>query len=198
LTVTVPVTMLARMRTVLAAIVCTVLVSGCGGTNPVEKSFGGLSDKDMTAVQNVSTALQSAGQDFATMNAHLQAENIPDARSSLDNATAQLDTADDKTLDVDNSQLRSALQDYVGVTRGVLTAFDRWITYYEDDTMPRDEALENEMLSDIDTASTAARKADQQFLNRLLDNANPEQRKMIRERYRDALNQLEDTASAEG
>jgi hypothetical protein len=178
--------MLARMRAALVVIACTLLLAGCGGSNPVEKSFGGLTDADMRAIQGVSTALQSAGTHYTTMNAELEAENVAGARTSLDEASAQLDQADDKTIDVDNSKLRTALQDYVGVTRSALSAFNRWITYYEDDSMPRDEALENEMLTDIDTASTAARKADQAFLNRVLDEASPEQRDEIRARYRQA------------
>jgi hypothetical protein len=175
------------MRVALVLIACVLLSTGCGGDNPASKAFGGLTDADMQAIQEVSRSLQSAGTDFTTMNARLEAENVAGARPSLDSAAPKLDQAEDDTLDIDNADLRRTMQDYVGVTRTVLAAFDRWIAYFEDDTMARDEALEHEMLSDIEAATTAARKADQDFLNRILDKATPKQRDEIRARYRQAI-----------
>ncbi|MDA0184464.1 hypothetical protein OJ997_29440 [Solirubrobacter phytolaccae] len=179
---------------VLVAVFCTLLLVGCGGSNPVEKSFGGLTEGDMQAVQSVSTSLQSLSTDIATIQAELTAENITGARSAIDATAPKLDQADDKTLDLDNSDLRTTLQDYVTTTRELVGSFDRWVAYFEDDSTLRDEALENDLLGDIDAAATDMRKADQAFLNRLLDNASPEQRKEIRARYRDALERLTDSA----
>jgi hypothetical protein len=177
------------MRTFVIAGLLALTLAGCGESNPASKAFDGITASDMETLRAFSTQYQGIGEGLQKANAALENENLDGARSGLEEITPKLDAADDKVLDVDSSALRKTLQDYMLKTRRVIAAVDRWVGYFEDESTPRDQALEDTMLTEIQTSNTEMQKADQALLNRILDNATPEQRKQIREAVRGALDE---------
>jgi hypothetical protein len=142
-------------------------------------------EQDVEAVQAISSDMRSFGAGMTELGKALESENLEGARERLGQTTATLQEARAKALDLDNGDFQATLQDYVRGLTTITDAYDRWISYFEDDSTPGDQALEDRMLSDIQKALRHAQAADEDFLNRILNNASPEQRDAIRNAVRD-------------
>jgi Skp family chaperone for outer membrane proteins len=177
--------MFMRWAVVAAALVTTLAIIGCGGS-PVSRAYGSISDSDMRTLEAFSRGTTTLQTGFASMSSALEANDLEKARREIGSLDQDVQKLTDTTIDLDNGKLRATLQDYVDKVAVLLAAFDRWVSYFEDDSTPRDQAAEDQMLADIQRASQAVRSADTAILNRILDQASPKQRAEIRERYRAA------------
>lgn len=168
-----------------AAAAAALLLGACGAdrNGPASEAFGGLSDSDMTVIRDFG---QDASRSAATQADLATAESnqdVPGMRAAVDRMRARIDQMKTHALNADNGELRTTLQDYSRAMGGLVAAFDRYVAYYENPDGVADEALETRLAADIEATAAIAEKADQDYLNRVLDAASPEQRDRLRDQY---------------
>lgn len=165
------------------AVVCLLGACGADRNGPASEAFGGLSDGDMRVIREFSADARRAAEQQAALVRSESDEDVQGMRRAVDRMTETVADMNQRSLNADNSDLRATLQDYSRTVARMVGAFDRYVTYYETDG-PADPALEAQLGSDIDATATEAERVDQEFLNRTLDAASPEQRDRIRAEYK--------------
>jgi hypothetical protein len=169
-----------RMLRAVVVVAMVATLVACGG-DPASKAYGKMTERDRAALTSFSQAIGEFNADLTVLRAALGKDDLGEARTRVDALSSPLDQAEAATLEFDNGRLRSTLQDYVTNARGVHGTVDHWVSYWEDESQPRDQALEQQMLTEMQAAGEKFKAADQALLNHMLDSASAEERQEIRQ-----------------
>jgi hypothetical protein len=177
----------------LLPLVVVLALVGCGseGESSVDKTFGGVSGSDEQLIQDVAAEVRKFSTNYTDLIASFNSEDVGGARTAVEAMDDHITKAADTAAKAENENLRKTYDDYLGTMEEVTTVAERVVTYLEDPGKAK-PAAENKLVKEFQTAVKAAEKADREFLDRLAENASPEEREALEKQYRDAQRQFEE------
>jgi hypothetical protein len=171
-------------RPLLSVVLAVLLVAGCGEH---KTPLGKLSDHDLHALSAMSADMRGFSTSFAHLIKSLQGEDVPGSRTAVDGMKGALAKASGEVAKMDAKPQRGTMQRYLGKMRGVTTAADRLIGYYEHTSSPK-PATVNRLVEKFRQTALAAHKADETLIANILKHSTPAQRKQLRAALQRATN----------
>ena len=179
-------------RLAALSIAVLALAAGCGEESAGEKAFGELSGNDRDALQAMSE-LDFPRAFIAWVRADADGD-LPAIRRAQDRMLDATAEVHDLSIEFDNANLRGFLGSYADKL-GRLTAVAERYTSYLEAAGQRDLAMEGDLVDDLQRATTSVRRADRQFIDKVLAEASPEQRTQLRKRLRSFYKQFNEAAA---
>jgi hypothetical protein len=166
----------------LSLIAGLLLVTGCGEH---KTPLGTLSNHDLNTLGEVSRDMRGFTADYTSLIKSLQGEDVPGSRKAIEGMKTAVGRATSKAATIDADRQRATMQRYLGKMRGVTTAADRLIAYYEKTPNP-ENAKANQLATRFEKAALAARQADLNLMKDMLKRATPAERKKLQAAFNKA------------
>jgi hypothetical protein len=163
-------------RTLLIAVLAALLVAGCGEH---KTPLGTLSDHDVHQLSAMSADMRGFSSSFAHLIKSMQGEDVPASRTAVDGMRGALAKASGEVAKINAKPQRGTMQRYLGKMRGVTTAADQLIGYYEHTAHPK-AAKVNRLVATFRQTALAAHRADETLISDILKHSTPAQKKKLR------------------
>ncbi len=152
----------------LSLVIASALI-GCGESSEdkATEALGG-SEGDSAALLDFFKTTETFPNLQVDLVAAFNQGDVATARATLDEQNGILREARSAALDVEGSELRETLQEYLESLQEAVDAEDAAVVYFESPG-PADAAAEAELTSELTRTQAAAREADREFINQLLD-----------------------------
>lgn len=164
------------MRRLLVLSFSTIALAGCGGSqDPIERSFGGLSDLDELAVDNYFEKLRGTSETYARLVAELDDPTSQAARAALDRFEKTIADGRKAAAVVTEVEVRGVLEDYVDRLDGVARVLERAAAGVPGDVL----------LNDYRRAVRRAQAGDRLLLDRISGYLDDEGRRRLQDQLDD-------------
>ncbi len=174
-------------------VLAVVAFAGCGSDSEsgLDKTFGEVSGGDEEIVNDVAAEVRKFSTNYTDLIASFNSEDVGGARTAVDAMEDHIGKASAAAEDVKNGDLRNTYDDYLGTMERVTTVAEKVVVYLEDPGQAKPK-LEARLATEFQGAVKEAETADKEFLDRLAENASPEERERLEKQYRDAQQKFED------
>jgi hypothetical protein len=167
-------------------------LSGCGSSETIaDKAFGETSERDEQLLNDIAAEGKGFSARSADFAVALDTTAVEDARTAVDAMTEHVNEAFDIVSDVENVDMRRTYEDYLTELDGVRAVSESVVAYLEAPGPPK-RRFEDQLVARLDTAVRRAQAADRELLDRLKENASPEEREQLEQQYRDAHREFEE------
>ncbi len=179
-------------RLLILVMTLAFALSGCGSSeSTADKTFGDTSNSDEELIADVTAAIKQFSSSYTDLVVAFNAEDVEDARTAVEAMDEHLGKASDTVAGAENAELRTTYQDYLAKMDGVTVASDRVVEYLEAPGGAKPK-LEERLAARYEDAVKEAQAADKELLDRLAENASPEERERLQQQYRDLERQFEE------